>query len=83
MRLRLRCEPRLWLRQAVLGAGTSFFFFATEAEGGKGTCEEKRVHVSEICRVGGAVVFMREKGKVRGPPLICLYRGTEKAGKKI
>jgi hypothetical protein len=56
----------------------------TEAEGGRngGVWEEKRVHVSWILPVGGAKVFMREKGKV-GATLTCDYRGAEKRLEKI
>lgn len=41
------------------------FSWRRRGEEGEGLCEEKRVHVSEIWPVGGAVVFMREKGKRR------------------
>lgn len=47
-----------------------------------GFCEGKRVHVSEICPAGGAVVFMREEGSSSAEPFNCLYRGTrERLGK--
>lgn len=39
--------------------------FSWRRGGGEGLCEEKRVHVSEIWPVGGAVVFMREEGRRR------------------
>ncbi|KAL7944163.1 hypothetical protein V8C42DRAFT_327889 [Trichoderma barbatum] len=36
------------------------------SEEGEGSlCEEKRVHVSEILPVGGAVLFMRDEGQLR------------------
>lgn len=57
-----------WAIQPVLaGDGLSIFLAACRrGGGGEGLCEEKRVHVSEILPVGGAVVFMREEGKRRG-----------------
>lgn len=55
-----------WKREVpsliVLGGETSGF----RIRGGlTGPVREKRVHVSEFCAVGGALVFMREEGKLR------------------
>lgn len=55
-----RCERECTLQVTLAGRA---------GRGGRrgkrgGVCEEKRVHVNEILPVGGAKVFMREKGKL-------------------
>lgn len=60
-------DARRARRQVLAGGGLSIFLAASRrGGGGEGLCEEKRVHVSEVLPVGGAVVFMREEGSRRG-----------------
>jgi len=56
----LRCSV-LFFRWPGTGRGRGVGGVGSKGE----PLREKRVHVSEFCPVGGAVVFMREEGKLR------------------
>lgn len=81
----LELHRYLRLRRAVVGWPGTFFWVLCyfSARGRREEGREKRVHVSEILPVGGAVLFMREKGKVGCGVDLSLPGRAERLGLEI